>query len=141
MNDNKKFQIRTCGLSFIDNKLLLIAHNKNNKIYWVVPGGRCEFGEPAVKTIEREFLEELNLKVKVVKFLFYNESLPPEYPYHNLNLFFLLKPLNDKIRLGDDPILHSYKLFTQEELREIDFFPNVKDKVIKNFEKWLEESL
>jgi 8-oxo-dGTP diphosphatase len=137
----KIFQIRVCGILFIDNKLLLVKHRKNNKEYWVFPGGRVEFAEKAEKAIIRELKEELNLKVKVIKFLFYNESLPPEYPVHSTNLFFLLEPLNKKITLMKDNVLVDYNLFKKEDIKKIKFYPKISKKVLlENFYSWIKEA-
>lgn len=133
------FQIRVSGITFISDKLLLITHKKEGKEYWVFPGGRVEFGEKAEDAIVRELLEELNLKVKIKRFLFYNESLPPDYPVHSLNLFFLLKPLNTEIKLEGNSIIGKYKLFKKTAIRNIELYPKINNVVIKNFSLWLNE--
>lgn len=139
MTENK-FQIRVSGIIFIEKKLVLVQHKKNNKEYWVFPGGRVEFGEKAEKAIVREIKEELNIKSKVIKFLFYNESIPPDYPIHSLNLFFLLKPLTFKIKLAKDLVVKDYKLFTKNEIKKILLYPKINNKVFENFDRWLKES-
>ncbi len=136
---NKIFQIRTAGFGFIDNKLLLIKHNKNNRKYWVVPGGRVEFGEKSLDTVKREFLEELNVKIEVIKFLFYNESIPPDYPYHNINLFFLIKFLDDKFKIGTEPILDGYKFFSKKEITDIELYPKINNIIYDSFDIWLSQ--
>ena len=136
----KKFQIRTAGFVFFDKKLLLIKHRKNNREYWVVPGGRVEFGEKSVDTLKREFMEELNIQIEPVKFLFFNESLPPEYPYHNLNLFFLVKHLSSEIKLGDEPILAGYNLFSKKDIPNIELYPQINNIICENFDLWLKET-
>jgi len=135
----KIFQIRVSGITFISDKLLLITHKKWGKEYWVFPGGRVEFGEKAEDAIVREFLEELNLKVKIKRFLFYNESLPPDYPVHSLNLFFLLKPLSTEIKIEKNSIIGKYNLFKKTAIRNIELYPKINNVVIKNFSLWLNE--
>ncbi len=135
----KIFQIRVCGITFISDKLLLITHKKSGKEYWVFPGGKVEFGEKAECAILREFMEELNLEVKIKRFLFYNESLPPDYPVHSLNLFFLLKPLTTKIKLEENSIIGKYDLFKKSSIKDIQLYPKINNVVIKNFSLWLNE--
>jgi len=135
----KLFQIRVGGLTFINNKLLLITHKKNNKEYWVIPGGRVNFGEKAENAIIREFKEELNLDVKVLEFLCYNEALPPSYPIHTLNLFFLLKPLSQNISLEKNSIINKYKFFDKSELKNLVLYPEIKDTIYKNFDIWVKK--
>lgn len=134
-----RFRIRVGGIAFIDNKLLLITHIKNNKEYWVVPGGRVEFGESADQTLIREFKEELNIDIEINSFLFYNESLPPDYPVHTLNLFFLVKPLATDITLGKDPIIGKFDFFEKNQINNILLYPKINNIVHKEFDKWLEK--
>ena len=134
-----RFRIRVGGITYIDNKILLITHNKNNKEYWVIPGGRVEFGESADRALIREFKEELDLDIKVTDFLFYNESLPPDYPVHTLNLFFLVKPLTTDITLGNDPIIGKFDFFEKNQINNILLYPKINSIILKEFDKWLEK--
>ncbi|MDD5067435.1 MAG: NUDIX hydrolase [bacterium] len=132
----KKFQIRVAGISFFHDKILLITHKKNGSEYWVVPGGRCEWSEPAADAVRREFKEELDLDVKVLEFLFYSESLPPSYPVHSLNLFFLVKPLSRRIKLEDNTIIGRSRFFTREEIKKILLYPKINSIIYENFNLW-----
>jgi len=134
-----RFRIRVAGICFLDNKLLLITHKKNNKEYWVVPGGRVEFSEPAEQTLIREYNEELNLDIKVQKFLFYNESLPPDYPVHTLNLFFLVKSLSSDIKLADEEILWKFAFFNKNQINNLLIYPKINSVIEENFDQWLKQ--
>ncbi len=135
----KNFSIRVAGISFIDKKILLITHKKKNREYWVVPGGRIEWGETSEHALQREFMEELNLKIKIIKFLFYNESLPPSYPHHTLNLFFLIKLLNKKINLEKNSIITQYRAFSKDQIKNILLYPKINSILYKNFNLWQKE--
>ncbi len=132
-----KFRIRVGGITFIENKILLVTHIKNKQEYWVVPGGRVEFGEKADQALIREFKEELNLKIKIRDFLFYNESLPPEYPVHTLNLFFLVKPITTKIAIEKGTIIGKYGLFKKNQINNILLYPKINNIIYKEYDKWL----
>ncbi|MBN1898989.1 MAG: NUDIX hydrolase [Spirochaetes bacterium] len=136
----KKFQIRVSGISFIKKKLILLTHKKKDRCYWVFPGGRVEFAEKAEEAVIREYREELNVKAKVVRFLFYNESLPPDYPVHSLNLFFLVKPITTDIRLEKNGVIQNVQLFEKNKIKDILLFPKINNKIMENFEKWVEDS-
>ena len=126
-----KFKIRVGGITFVDKKILLITHIKG-KEYWVIPGGRCEFGEAATDTIVREYKEELNLNIEVIKFLFYNESLPPSYPVHTLNLFFLVKTLNNDIILEKNSIIGKYDFFSRNLIKKLVLYPKINQIIYNN---------
>lgn len=135
----KKFQIRVGGITFIQNKLLLITHIKKGKEYYVVPGGRVEFAENTQQAVIREYKEELNLNVQVKRFLFYNESFPPSYPVHSLNLFFLVKPLSKKIKLEENSIIGKYDFFSRNQIKNILLYPKINNLIYKNYKQWLKE--
>ena len=134
-----RFRIRTGGMIFIDEKLLLITHVKNNKEYWVIPGGRVEFGEAAEQALIREIKEELNLDIQVLKFLFYNESLPPSYPVHTINLFFLVKTLTKKITIEKNTIIGKYNFFSRNQIKNLLLYPKINSIICDNYSQWLKE--
>lgn len=56
------------NMAIMDDDQLLIARRKDDKL-WEIPGGWAEVGETSVECIQREILEELNLKVSASKVL------------------------------------------------------------------------
>ncbi len=132
-----KFRIRVGGIIFINKKILLVTHVKKNKEYWVIPGGRAKFGESATDALIREIYEELGLKIKINRFLFYNESLPPAYPVHTLNLFFLVKPLTSSITLEKNSLIGKYKFFSRNQIKKILLYPEINKIIYKHYKQWL----
>ena len=55
-------------MAIMEEYHLLIARRKDDKL-WELPGGWAEVGETAGECIQREILEELNLKVFTLKVL------------------------------------------------------------------------
>ena len=45
-------------------EILLVQHKKSNRLYWVLPGGRIEYGEDFAACAVRELKEETNLDIK-----------------------------------------------------------------------------
>ena len=134
-----QFRIRVAGITFIDKKLLLITHVKKNKEYWVIPGGRVKFSEPSAEALIREFKEELDLEIEIREFLFYNEALPPSYPVHTLNLFFLVKSISKNITLEKGSIIGQYELFNKNQINNILLYPKINSILYKGFNKWLKK--
>ena len=56
------------NMAIVEEYHLLIARRKDDKL-WELPGGWAEVGETAGECIQREILEELNLKVFTLKVL------------------------------------------------------------------------
>jgi 8-oxo-dGTP diphosphatase len=104
-----RIRIRIMGLLIQNDKILLIKHSGlgSDGYIYLPPGGEMQFGETARHALEREFMEETNLRIAINKFLFLHE--------------FREKPLHaDKAMLGKDPemksqILQEIKWFSAEE--------------------------
>ena len=109
-------EIRLESVILKDNQLLLGKHIKNNKHYWVLPGGHLEFGEKLSDALLREMNEELNINyVDNIKQLYTNEYIDKEKNRHVLNIGYKLTVPGETIR--------RIKLNTHEEaLAEIRYF-------------------
>ncbi len=72
------------GVCFNDKDEILIAR-KEGRGYWIVPGGHPEKNETTEETLEREMIEEADVKIKNIKVLgaqkVYPEGKPKEYFY------------------------------------------------------------
>ena len=84
-----------------DGKIALVKVEEKDRSYWTLPGGGVEKGESREKAAVREALEEINLKIKIVRFLFSGK-----YPA-GIEYCYLAEPLNgeQRIKLGRDPEL------------------------------------
>lgn len=61
---------------------------------WVMPGGKIDLGEPIIKALEREVMEEVGLQVEVEDIIDVFEHLTPgEDNYHFIILYYLCHPL------------------------------------------------
>jgi len=65
------FNIRVYGILITDdNKVLVSDEFIRGNYYTKFPGGGLEFGEGTRDCLAREFMEEMNLKVKVEEHLY-----------------------------------------------------------------------
>lgn len=53
------------GLAFRNGKVLVIEVKDGKDVYYILPGGKQEFGETSTETLEREFQEEIGCGVIV----------------------------------------------------------------------------
>ncbi|HZG25388.1 MAG TPA: NUDIX domain-containing protein [Chitinophagaceae bacterium] len=61
-----RFNIRVYGILLGENKQVLVSDEFiRGKYYTKFPGGGLEFGEGTRECLKREFMEEMNLKVKI----------------------------------------------------------------------------
>jgi len=56
---------------------------------WCLPGGKVDYGETVEQAVAKELREETTLSCEGARFLFYQDSLPPEPGgMHCINLYF-----------------------------------------------------
>ena len=127
-------RIRVAGILIEDNKILLIQHHKNNKKYWLIPGGGNDWGETTKEALIREYKEETNMDIEVDEFLFFSETISPDKKRHVLNLFYKIYRNNKDdsiIKLGEEAVLTDLKFVTKEELETLTIYPNIKENLLK----------
>lgn len=65
-----KIGIRAAAILVKDNQLLLIHRTRDNKEFWVFPGGGVEEDEKVEEAVIREVEEEASIKCEIVKLLY-----------------------------------------------------------------------
>ncbi len=138
MTEKIRPRVRVAGILIEDDRILLIEHTKNNKKYWLVPGGGVDWGESAAEALIREFKEETSLDIEVEKFLFISETIAPDKQKHVINLYFKIKKAEDSsniMKLGEEKILTDLRFIPEDEIKNIKLYPNIKEKLIKLLNK------
>lgn len=133
--ENNRPRVRVAGILIEDDKVLLIEHTKNDRSYWLLPGGGVDWGESIEEAVKREFLEETNLAVEIENFLFISETLAPDETKHVINLYFRVKRISGDLLLGEEAVLSDLKFFTLEEIQKIKIYPNINDVLKKIMKK------
>ena len=138
MTEKIRPRVRVAGILIEDDRILLIEHTKNNKKYWLVPGGGVDWGESAAEALIREFKEETSLDIEVEKFLFISETIAPDKQKHVINLYFKIKKVENSsniMKLGEEKILTDLRFIPEDEIKNIKLYPNIKEKLIKLLNK------
>lgn len=126
----KSIRVRVAGMVVIDGKMLFVSHKKDNREYWLIPGGGVEFGESVDDALRREMKEELGIDIAIKDLVFSCDSIDPSGTRHMLNLFFLCEKTGGNIVLGDDPRLSSFACFSEEEIPHLTIFPPCSKQII-----------
>lgn len=126
----KDVRIRVCGILIDQDKMLLIAHKKNNDVYWLLPGGGVDYGESLNEALCREFMEELNICVHVEEIALVSDSIDPSGHRHVVNICFFCRYESGNFILGNDERLYDYRFFSENELRDIEIFPPINNELI-----------
>ena len=114
-------------------EILLVQHKKANRFYWVLPGGRIEYGEDFATCGIRELKEETNLDIKFEKVIFLSEAIAPDRSRHIINIYATGKILGGELKLGNEPMLADVGFKPIEELEKITLYPPVADKLLKAY--------
>ncbi len=102
------------------NKYLLVKEVlEGGKTWWLVPGGKVEFGETIEDAARREIEEETSIKPKRIKFMCFKEALSPEYNYHTVIFFFSTNTKTTRLGKDIEGKVIEAKWFTKKELKKL----------------------
>lgn len=105
----KKDHIVTSVVAVIvdsDNQVLLTKRNiQPFQDLWVMPGGKIDLGEPIMKALHREVMEEVGLEVEVEDLVDVFEHLTPgDDNDHFIILYYRCRPLYCAINHNPDEV-------------------------------------
>ena len=138
--DQGEFKIPRVGSAILvenDGKYLLGKRNKKNYLnFWIIPGGKVEWGENLEQAGIREFKEETNIDVEIVKFICWREIINVKDDYHRYVFFFLGKLKNNKFEIKTTDDVSEVKFFTIDEIKKIDKLAESAKEVFKLIGIW-----
>lgn len=115
-----------------DKKILLVQHRKGSRLYWVLPGGRLEYGETFQECAIRELKEETGLDIAVDSFLYLSEAIAPDRSRHIVNIYIKGRVVGGTMKLGDEPVLAGVDFIPLAELERITLFPPIAEVIAKS---------
>lgn len=113
-----------------DKNILLVKHRKGNRQYWVLPGGRLEYGETFHECARREMKEETGLEVEIDDFVFLSEAIAPDRSRHIVNVYLTAHVVGGVMQVGDEPVLAAVDFVPIADLARLTLFPPVGKTVI-----------
>ena len=114
-----------------EGNILLVRHRKGNRLYWVLPGGRLEYGETFEECAIRELKEETGLDVEIEKFCFLSEAIAPDRSRHIVNIYLKGKVVGGTMCLGNEPVLAGVDFIPLSELERITLFPPIAKTILE----------
>ena len=118
-----------------DARILLVKHRKGSRQYWVLPGGRLEYGETFEECAVRELKEETGLDVAVKEIVFLSEAIAPDRSRHIVNVYMTADVVGGVLKVGDEPVLAAVDYIPLAELDKLSLFPPVGKIVIDTLPK------
>ncbi len=123
-------RVRVAGILITGEGLLLIAHKKDNDIYWLLPGGGVDYGESLSEALVREFVEELNINISVSDLALISDSIDPNGNRHIVNICFICEYTGGEYLLGEEGRLHDFCFFKRDEIPNIKLFPPINNELL-----------
>jgi len=117
-----------------DGKILLVRHRKGIKQYWVLPGGRLEYGETFSECAVRELKEETGLEVAVDRIVYLSEAIAPDRSRHIVNVYLTAHVTGGVMQLGDEPVLAGVDFVPLTELKTCTLYPPVGKIILDNID-------
>jgi nucleoside triphosphatase len=90
-----------------DEKQVLLVKSNKWKDRFTLPGGHIELGETAEQALKREVKEEVGLKIKIIKFLQFQEAIYSQEfwkPKHFIFLDFLCQAKTTQVKIDNTEI-------------------------------------
>jgi 8-oxo-dGTP diphosphatase len=129
-------KIATTRISVIvinaERQILLVKHRKGQRQYWVLPGGRLEYGEAFHECGVREVKEETGLDVEVEKVVFISEAIAPDRSRHIVNVYLVAKLVGGTMRLGNEPVLTGVEFRALDDLKSLSLYPPVGAHILSS---------
>lgn len=123
-------RIRVGAIIIKDESILLVKHEKEDEVYWLLPGGGVEEQETLHEALIREITEEVSLLIEPQDFNFVCESIRPG-GRHVLHLGFKCNVKSGTLKVNQDKRLKGAAFFTEEQLNNLDIYPNIKEDLIR----------
>ncbi len=118
-----------------EGKILLVKHRKGPRQYWVLPGGRLEYGETFQECAVRELKEETGLDVRVDKMVFVSEAIAPDRSRHIVNVYLTAHITGGVMKLGNEPVLAGVDFVPVKDLEQVTLYPPVGRQILESLEE------
>ncbi len=110
-----------------DGQICFVRHCKDERRYWLLPGGGQDVGESAKEAAARELSEELQMRVIDFRLQFIRESINQKTGRHiQFMVFEGIKPDFSTLALGTDPRVEGFDFFGPEEIEQVTIYPAMK---------------
>jgi ADP-ribose pyrophosphatase YjhB (NUDIX family) len=125
-----KFNVRVYGLLINDkNEILLSDEEEYGFRFSKFPGGGLEYGEGLIDALKREFLEECNTEVEILKH-FYTTDFFIQSAFNDsqvISVYYLVKPVSE---LMVNFKVNVFDFDTEGDLLQAFRWKNVKDLAV-----------
>jgi len=130
-----EFAIRVSAVLFIGNSILLARHKRSKQEYFVLPGGRVEYGESLEEALQRELYEEAGIRPSLDRLLFVWDYLTRTR--HIVNVCFLVTGVEHfEGKKTHEEVLQAVELVQISALNYIDLRPPMNSSIQRVFDSY-----
>ena len=127
MTETVRIRVSACLCE--EDRILLVEHHKNDRRYWLLPGGGVEHGETLVEAVRREIREETGLEVRVGRLLIVCEAIEPR-GRHIVSMVFAASVTGGTLAVGHDGVLSDARWRKREELPSLESYPPIVEEIL-----------
>lgn len=95
-----RFNVRVYGILIQEGKILIAEQLYRNFLLRKFPGGGLQYGEGITDALKREFIEELNIQVDIIRH-YYTTDFFVASKFNDtdqvISVFYLVKPASNKL--------------------------------------------
>ena len=124
-------RVRVSGFLEREGRLLLVEHTKENRSYYLLPGGGAEDRENLEVSLEREFEEELAMKIKVGALLLLAQTLSPDGDRNIVHLVFAVSSEDEPSHTGVDERVAGFSWVDIEKPLDRPFYPDILKRLLE----------
>jgi ADP-ribose pyrophosphatase YjhB (NUDIX family) len=125
-------RIRVAAIIVREDAILLARHKKDNRTYWVLPGGGVHYGETLEQALVREMNEEACLDIRVGDLVLVNDSIPPDEHRHIVNLHFIAEIVRGEITVSSgDKRLIDVRFMPVNRLSRLTLYPDIRKQLLQ----------
>lgn len=128
---------RCAGIVLNGESVLFMYRKKNDREFYVLPGGHMQEGEKSEETLKREIMEEASIKVKDIKLAFEVR----DYVKDNFDYYYLCEFESGTLQLGGEEVqknspenVYELKWIGFKDIDELNILP-------KGAKEWIQETL
>lgn len=102
--DNGKFNYRVGAIVLNGDKVLMARNPQEKRPFYYSVGGRVHFGESVADAVIRELREETGIDCEIDRMVCFHENFFADddgVPYHEVSVFFLIRPNEALLNLPD----------------------------------------
>ena len=130
-----------CGCLIRDGKILMIQRNEEEcpqaHLKWEFPGGKVDYGETPQESLEREFLEETGITIKVKKLIPYIKTNYWKYEWgeqQTLCFYFICELIKEEKPKEKDHHVEKIAWIKLDEIKNLPTLPGINEtlEVVKH---------